>query len=476
MALFFAFMCGLGVMLPFNPPLPTPAAQMAQTAFFGGVSVVCLLGAVLAAWWMLQARMETDSDGLRWRGLFGWKLARWEEVRDYYTRLPSQSHGQKHSRAILKTARGSLSFGSQWTNLEALREQTERLATQAAAQEWGIWGSRPCDPWPRVFRYDTWQNIWTPRLILALILPGLIYVFARPLNQAISLAGMVSWPMKLGLFAPYLLLFLMYGGPLFLMFIQFRTAGRRKTERITADTHGIVFDDGARQVEASWADVTGYGIVHGPGMLTVRYVVETPQGGFDFLPSLSDVFLFKVIVQRYSAHSVDTRWQPRVDSETLGGEAARWSGGRVGVGARVYHYRTRSYRALLWLPAGLCLTMLPMAILAAQGLTRGGSALGYLLLAGGFGLVSLGGWYAYRFCRIETDEDGLTQITSMSRRRMAWGQVEDYWLTGEYNNSVVTGRGEKISFRREIVGYEELKEEISRRATECDGKAWERAR
>jgi hypothetical protein len=158
MAGIFALMCGLGIILPSNPPPPNPAAQIAQTAFFGGVAVACLLGAALAAWWMFQARMEAGADGLRWRGLFGWKSAYWAEVQDYYDRLPSQSQGQRHSRAVIKTARGSLSFGSQWTNVGAFRERVAQQATNAAVGQWGLLGSRPCDPWPRVFRYDTWQN------------------------------------------------------------------------------------------------------------------------------------------------------------------------------------------------------------------------------------------------------------------------------------------------------------------------------
>lgn len=432
---------------------------------------------MLPAWWMFHARIMADSDNLRWRGFFGWKSVRWQDVQDYNDRLPSQSHGRNFSRAVIKTTQGSLSFGSQWTNVEAFREQVKHQAIQAAAQEWSVFWSRSCDPWPRVFRYDTWQNIWTPRLLLALILPGLIYfivIIVTRLNQTVSLAGMVGWPMKLGLFAPYLLIFLIYAGPILLIYGQCRVAGRRKTERITADTHGIVFNDGVRQVKTTWADVTGYGIVHGPGALVVHYVVDTRQDGFDFLPSLSHVLLLKAIIRRYAVSSADTDWRPRVDLETLGGETARWSGGRVGVGARVYHYRTRSYRALLWLPAAWSLTMLLMAVLAGQGLTRGtNSPTGPIFFGTGMGLVFLISLYAYRTCRMETDEDGLTQITPWGRRRLLWSQVEDYWLTGE-GNGIMQGRGERLWFGKGIVGYEELKEEIARRATECGGREWVR--
>ncbi len=122
-----------------------------------------------------------------------------------------------------------------------------------------------------------------------------------------------------------------------------------------------------------------------------------------------------------------------------------------------------------------CLTCSFLAWAAWQGLTTGATpAVGTLCIAAVFGLIFLGGWWAYRVCRVETDEDGLTQVTPWGRRRLAWGQVEDYYLTGEYNTGIVQGGGERFRFSSGIVGYEELKEEIARRAVGCGGRTWER--
>jgi len=131
-------------------------------------------------------------------------------------------------------------------------------------------------------------------------------------------------------------------------------------------------------------------------------------------------------------------------------------------------------RALLWAPLVFGLTCGFLSWVAKQGLLPGSLAAGMMCLAAALGLVSSGGWCAYRVCRIETDEDGLTRVSLFARRRLAWGQVEDCYLTGEYNSGVVQGRGELLRFSRGIVGYEELKEEIVRRAVACGGKAWER--
>lgn len=343
LAIFFALMGGLAAILPSNPP---PLHPVVQAAFFGVVSIACLLGAALAAWWMFQARMEADADGLRWRRFGGWKSARWEEVRGFYDRLPAQSQaGRSSLRAIIKTSSGTISFSSEWANADSLREQVERRATNAAVQQWGLLGSRPCDPWPRVFRYDTWQNIWTPRVLLKLVLTALGYLLTKPLQQVVGTVGQAGWGMTLAGLGVYVLLIASMGAVFLMPLAQYRAAGRRKAERITADTDGIVFEDGARRVEAAWADVTGYGTVPGPGALGVRYLVETRRGDFDFLAVLDGATLLQAIIRRYAEDAADEDWRPRVNPEALGGEAARWSGGRVGVGARVYHYgRARTGR------------------------------------------------------------------------------------------------------------------------------------
>ncbi len=256
--------------------------------------------------------------------------------------------------------------------------------------------------------------------------------------------------------------------------IQYRAAGRRKAERITADTSGLMFEDGARRVEAAWPEVTGYGIVPGLGALPVRYLVETRQGEFDFLASVKQATLLQVIVQRYATESPDREWKNRVNPEALGDEAARWSTGQVGIGARVYHYRTRIFRALLWLSLIPCLTLAFFAWIVTQGISLGGSVAGLLTGSGAFGALWLAGWYFYLTCRLETDAEKLILITPLGRKRLLWRQVEDYWLADDDNNGVVQGRGERIGFGWGIVGYEELKEEIARQATECGGKAWEK--
>lgn len=136
-----------------------------------------------------------------------------------------------------------------------------------------------------------------------------------------------------------------------------------------------------------------------------RYTVETRQGDFDFLAEIIQATLLMAIIQRYSKNSVDREWHLRDDIRMSGGEAARWSSGQIGVGARAYHYRTRANRALLWLPPTLCVVWCFLSRAAWQGLIPGSQATGPLCAA----------------------------------------------------NGIVAGRGERLRFGSGIIGYDELK-------------------
>ena len=466
-----AFYCALFAVLGLLTGPGTRSLTVAMAACF----VVSLLGILPAIVWARRGAIIADETGLRWRGLGAWKSASWDEVRDYYERLPPQNKGSRISYRTIKTAAGRLNVTSQWTNADALCTCVELRATASAAREWGVLGTRPCDPWPRVFRYDTWQNIWTPRLLIKLMGFGLTFLLAKPLTQAAALAGFVSWPMKIGLFGPVLVLvFLLLPMPLVLL-SQYQATGRRKAERITTDLCGIVFEDKARRVEAAWSEVTGYQITAGSGAVFTCCRVETKSGDFDFLSTLSDFLILREIIQRYAEDASDKEWKHRISPEALGGEAACWSGGQMGVGARVFHYRTRSHRALLLGGVVLLLSMcavLPVIIVLSPGNPPPFPLDALFALASVLGLLY--GWRLYRHGGVHLDDDGLTQFAPLGQTRIAWAQVRDFYIGGE-GSSVVEGRdGRRIRFSSMIVGREELMAETARRAAGCGRTVWEK--
>lgn len=468
-----AFYCGVMACLCLPIGLGTWSAAVTLAVF----CAIGLAGMIPAIVWARRGAIIADETGLRWRGLGAWKSVRWGEVRDYYERLPPQNKGSSITYRALETAAGRLNVTSQWKNADTLWACVEGRATASAVQEWGVLGTRPCDPWPRTFRYDTWQNIWTPRLLIKLMGFILTFLLAKPVTQAAALAGFVSWPMKLGLFAPsFLMASMLLLLPLVLL-SRYRATGRRRAERITADLDGIVFEDKARRVEARWADLTSYQIAAGPGAVTVCYRVETRQGDFDFLPTLSEFLIFKEIVRRYAKNAAENEWKHQDSPEVLGGEAARWSGGQEDIGARVFHYQTRSVRALLWGGIILLLSLCAMVVLVRLVSLPGSAPLPFLPNAL-FGLASvLGlfyGWRLYRHCGVHLDDDGLTQFTPLGQTRILWSLVDKFYL-GSDKVGVVEGRnGRRIRFSAAIVGREELMAEIARRAADCGRTVWEK--
>ncbi len=475
MLLIFPGFCGsiaaLASQTPAKPGPPSPT----ETAVWEAMAAVCLLVALGISLWMVRACVVADASGLRWRGVGPWKAARWEDVRDFYERVPtilqasSSTAARPTAVSVVKTALGEVGVTSFWSGADALREQVELRAVHSLAHLWEVLGTRAVDPWPRVFDYDTLENRWAPRLWLKLFLVYAVYMLVKPAMQLPAMAGLVGWATTLmtGLYP-------LFVGALGLIFLiplaQYRAAGRRKAERITVSLGGIKFEDGARRVEAVWADVTGYGMAYDEGA-AVRYTVETRQGAFDFLANIRQTVVLRAVIQRYAVASADKEWCLREDREVLGGEAARWSGGVAGVGARVFHYRTRLHRATLWLPLALCLVIGLLAVLAGLGLLPGASAAGMAWGAAVCAALYFGGWHAYRTCSIQTDEERLTQVTPLGRQRLRWDQVDDYWLTAG-GVGVVQGRGMSLRFGSGIVGFEELKAEIARHAPGCGGKPW----
>ncbi len=465
--IFPGFLGALAALASQAPTKSGPPSPM-ETAVWEAIAGACLLLALGVAWWLARACVVADASGLRWRGVGPWKSARWEDVRDFYERS-TRAGAESTTVSAVKTASGEVGVTSLWSGADALREQVELRAVHSLTHVWEALGTRAVDPWPRVFDYDTLENRWAPRLWLKLFLVYVVYVLVKPAMQLPAMAGLMGWATTLLTAGLYLLLVGSLGLIFLIPLAQYRAAGRRKAERITVSLGGIVFEDGSRRVEAVWADVTGYGMAYGKGA-AVRYTVETRQGAFDFLANIRQTAVLRAVIQRYAAESADQEWCLRADPEALGGEAARWSGGAAGIGARVFHYRTRSYRAML--PLALCLTFGLLAVSAGLGLLPGASVAGEAWGAAVCAALYFGGWYAYRTCSIQADEEALTRVTPLGRHRLRWDQVENYFLTGEQSQGVVQGRGESLRFGSGIVGSEELKSEIVRRALGCGGKAW----
>ncbi len=465
----FALEVGLMMVVAFSAAGPGSRIDAVLSAV---CFALCIAALILAIIWARRGAIVADETGLRWRGLAAWKSVGWSEVRDYHERRSRQNTSQPMTAAVIDTAAGRVKFGSQWTSSELLQEAVERQATSASAREWGLLGTRPCDPWPRVFGYDTFSNRWSPRLLLKLSVAFVVYVLVKPALGLTGLAALLGWRMTLTTAALYLLLTL----PLAILLLvrpllDYRAVQKRLGERVTLTPGGLVFENSTRRMEARWDEVTGYGVADG------KYAVETNGGAFDFLGSIGNSVLLRENIRFSAVNATDTEWKARMDPEALGGEEARWSSGKVGIGARVFHYRMRSYRMML--VGVLCMYLLGCGIgtATALGWLPGGNPPPIGVVIGGTLLftIFLGmGWRVYQYCGVHLDDDGLTQFTPLGQTRILWAQVRDFYVGCE-GSSVVEGRdGRRIRFSSMIVGREELMAEIAGRASDCGRTAWEK--
>lgn len=455
-------------------PGPKGPPSHGETFFFAAISLTCFLSFWGLIWWLLRACVIADGAGLRWRGLGGWKSIGWGGVRDYHEVPPTQTQqgsstsGPNGTRlplviSVIETSSGKCGVTSQWSNAHALRKSVALHAVNSRASRWELKGTRTIDPWPRVFDYNTRENRWAPRLWLKLFVAFVVYLLVQPALQMAGTAHLIGWAATLSVAAVYALSVGSLGLIFLLPFAQYRAANQRKDERITVDLNGIVFDTGARRVEAAWADVTGYYKVHGAG-LSFRFVVETWHGEFDFLSSLGGAALLQATIQRFATGTALHEWRLPADADALGGEAARWTGGKVGVGSCFYHYRIRTHRTLLLGAGLLCFVCLALAVSVSLGWLPGtpppiteAGAIGI-----GAGVALLLGLRAYRWNGIAVDDIGITQRTVFGSRFMAWGQVQEFQFSRTSGGKVVR-HGQVLCFAVEIVGCAELTAEIERR-------------
>ena len=463
----FALEVGLMMVVAFSASGPGSRIDAVLSAV---CFALCIAALILAIIWARRGAIIADETGLRWRRFGGWKCVGWDEVSDYSGRQYRKSASKTIIAAVIETTAGRIKFGSEWTYSELLLEAVEQRATVAMAREWGLIGTRSCDPWPRVFGYDTFSNRWSPRLLLKLSLMFVVYVLVKPALSLTGLAALVGWRMTLTTAALYLLLTL----PLAILLLvrpllDYRAVQKRLGERVTLTREGLVFEGGTRHIEARWEEVTGYRIVG-----TGKYTVETGSGAFDFLSSIGNSLLLRENIRLYAIEAADTEWKVRADADALGGEAARWSGGQVGVGARVFHYRTRTVRAWLWYGVLLLVILCGMVAVIFFNSATGSllDLLPFALIMLALAAVLLKGWQTYRCGGIHLDEDGLMQMTPLGQTRLPWGQISDFYLSkGDAPGGVqrvVEGRdGRRIQFSALIVGDEELKAEIARRAADC---------
>ena len=218
----YAFGTFLAAWFALHPPVGQPV-DVGGAVAFGAIGFVIVTLGVGAGAWERRSAVVADREGLRWRGLGGWRSAHWGEVRDYYDMVPA--NGSRRITSVIQTPAGTLSFHSQWSNRDALRAV---VAERVGGADWEIDGCRASDSWSHVFGYDTLANRWTPTLLFKLFLTFVAYALVKPALGLAAFAGLVGWGIALMTTLLYGLLAVPFGLFFLLPLAQYRDVRWRK--------------------------------------------------------------------------------------------------------------------------------------------------------------------------------------------------------------------------------------------------------
>lgn len=426
-----------------------------------------VIPALLLAVWLLRAQINADENGLRWRGLGRWQSAAWGDITDYYDKLLPK----KGVTTTLEIGKQKIQISkSYWKENPAFRNLVVQKATQARATTWGVWGGRPELDWPRVFGYKSGDNRFIAFGFPCFGLVLLVWAVTR-IPRIVGAFTTTGWQWGLASVGAFCL----GVGPLLLYLLPLqltaRNLRRRWRQRITVDRDGLTFDADERQVRATWGEVSDFFVAPRVGFnISPTYAVVTKNGALDFSGAIGDVGVLMKSIMDNSTSVGATKWRS-TDTDVLGGPASRWTSGCEGVGERVYHYRTRTNRALMWFPTALAAMPVLMISLSSQGLAPKPNW-GFVAFVLG---IAFWGWWRYFTASIQTDGVGITQHTIWGRRFLRWDQIERFSKSGgdAYVFGNVVGAGTRIRFWMGIADVEELKDEITRRATYSRNKTWD---
>ena len=237
-------------------------------------------------------------------------------------------------------------------------------------------------------------------------------------------------------------------------------------QTIETSEAGIVFTDGARRIDVRWDQVIQYGLPRGAfkAMFLQPYEVRTDAGDFAVHTFLRNDMLFRRIIRHWAPAASIVASDAEMNA--LGGERARWTGGSPGVGDRVFHYRTRYARALLWPP--IALSIASPAILLVQPISIW-IVLNWLCFVVWFVL----GYWMYRRERVVVSDAGITCVSALKSRFIPWENITEYRDWPKAARMTVSTPTEEIVIRESIVGNDELKREITRRAVNSVNKGWD---
>jgi hypothetical protein len=433
----------------------------------GFVLVFFGLPALGLAWSLLRCRMVMDDQGITFTHFFTTQFVPWQKVEDYELRLNAKQF-------VVKSRTGSVRVNGKWISLgvnngdadnyDARLQRVEAQAKLSRARSWQLQEVREDGDWPKTFEYrdsSGWKlaglSLLIPLALCALI--GLLaWSSAAESGRRPDLYRVASLVVQFFTIYPLMILS---------QYPAIRTRRRYLGQKIVVTLQGISLWKDGQETALLWDEVESYYLQSMPGILQPeRSVIEGKGGRIEFVTGASWTRTLKLIVQNRARNAKTPKWeyQHGDSTEVLGGAASFWIGSEVGVGPKVYHYRTRSIRALLLLGSVIVVAVSGVTVVANMGLLGGspkGFSPGDLVFLGPLS-VGLGfGFLRFLFAGVRCDADGLTVMNWRGKRFLAWSEVESIGK-GDLGY-VIKGRSASLRIWGDMADFAGLKAEIEKR-------------
>lgn len=432
------------------------------------------LPGLFSLWWVKKTYVVADENGLlssNWRGA---TLLRWDDISDYYF-----TKRDKYLVAHIEAKGCVFVLNHMLSNGDDLQKIVQEKAQSSRAREWALFGTRTFDEWPRVFRY---KNTNIALLVLTSI--GLtVLIFALQLSKGATYGGwapmwssfLFTWNVlslwgKIG----FVFVWLALASCLSVLFLATRLPQARATksylqQTVTADLRGLVFQTPQEHIPISWDRVLDYYLEPVKGTLEMvdRCVVVTQRGETAFLSTIVDGFTLRETIKKYATNAQSSEWKPKPGQSLDNLKAPKNL--QAAADARVFHFRTRTARALLLFFTLLCAMFPVSAFVGARFKTTGDFVfLGVFVFP--LCLTTLFGWRGFLKSYVLTNESGLTLHGLSKTSSVCWSEIKRFRFDGYL--CYIDGDRQRLRYFAATSDAENLMEEIKRRATNSENREW----
>ena len=452
-------LCGLGVLVAAFFVWHDSPRRAPQDLWIGltAIFVVFFLPCIFMLWLMRHLRIVADERGLEFRSAFTTRFIEWQSIEDYELRA---SPNAATSPACWICAHGKWRRLPQlYTQSQALRARIQAEATASRARDWQLNVARDdADNWPKTYAYRDPSGGKMFGFVAAALLLCVAVIGSNLGSSATANSGgdaLIRWLYIAALLLPLLLIH----------YALFRATKRLGGQTIRADQNALTLVDGDAPTRIAWDEITDYFIEDPRGAVTIpQYVIEGAGARLAFHREITGFGELQALVCARAVNASSHEWLHResTDTDILGGAQSLWPGDVAGVERKIYHYRTRTLRALLFLGGVIILVILANTI---SSLSRRAPETGSLLMSVFFFLatfiLTVGGALAFWRASIQTDENGVTQRGIWGERFLSWSEIESLTFNGHF----YAVKGQNTTIRYWLVAAEQsLRAEIETRA------------